>query len=84
MAEQLKIDVATLIDNEIQKNNHTLLESMKSLLDRSVQQLKRSSTENAENQMKEIKRLKYSEPHRFKKKANEDIINFRKLRARLL
>jgi predicted RecB family endonuclease len=84
MAEQLKIEVATLIENEIQKNNHTLLESMKSLLDRSVQQLKRSSTENAENQLKEIKRLKYSEPHRFKKKANEDIINFRKLHARLL
>ena len=72
MAEQLKTEVATLIENKIQKNNHTLLESMKSLLESSVQQLKRSSTENAENQMKEIKRLKYSEPHSFKKKANED------------
>jgi hypothetical protein len=72
MAEQLKTEVATLIENKIQKNNHTLLESMKSLLDSSVQQLKSSSTENAENQMKEIERLKYSEPHSFKKKANED------------
>jgi hypothetical protein len=61
-----------MIENEIQKNNHTLLESIKSLLDSSVQQLKSSSTQNAENQMKEITRLKYSEPHRFKKKANED------------
>ncbi|CAB4043372.1 Hypothetical predicted protein, partial [Paramuricea clavata] len=57
MAEQLRIEVTTLIENEIQRNNHTLLESTKSLLDSSVQQLKR---------------LKYSEPHSFKKKANED------------
>ena len=45
---------------------------MQTLLEGSVQQLKRSSTESAENQLREIKKLKYSEPHRFKKKANED------------
>jgi hypothetical protein len=33
MAEPLKTEVATLIENEIQKKNHTFLESMKSLLD---------------------------------------------------
>ena len=49
---------------------------MKSSLDSSVQQLKRSPTENTENQLKETNRLKYAEPHNFKKKANEDQYKF--------
>ena len=69
-------EVAKLIEEKIEQNNHTLLESMKALLDTSLLQLKRSSTENAETQLKEIKKLKYSEPHRFKKKANEDQYKF--------
>ncbi len=72
MTEKLKSEVGSLIKDEIEKNNRTLLQSMQTLLESSVQQLKRSSTESAENQLREIKKLKYSEPHRFKKKANED------------
>ena len=64
--------MGSLIKDEIEKNNRTLLQSMQTLLESSVQQLKRSSTESTENQLREIKKLKYSEPHRFKKKANED------------
>ena len=76
MAKDLKTEVAMLIEDKIEQNNRTLLDSMKSLLDSSVQQLKRSSTENTENQLKEIKKLKYSEPQKFKKKANEDQYKF--------
>ena len=76
MAKDLKTEVAKLIEDKIEQNNRTLLDSMKSLLDSSVQQLKRSSTENTENQLKEIKKLKYSEPQKFKKKANEDQYKF--------
>ena len=49
-----------------------LLQSVQSLLEGSVQQLKRASNENADNQLQEVKKLKYSEPYRFKEKANED------------
>ena len=72
MEKQLKAEVGNLIKEEIEKNNQTLLQSMQALMEISIQQLKRSSNENADKQLKEIKRLKYSEPHRFKKKANED------------
>ena len=68
--------MAELIEDKIDQNNDTLLASMKSLLDGSVVQVKRSSTENAKNQLKEIKRLKYAEPHNFKKKANKDQFKF--------
>jgi len=46
------------------------------LLEQTVSQIKRSNEESAESQMKEIKRLKFNEPHKFKKKANEDQFKF--------
>ena len=49
---------------------------MKSLLDNSVQQLKRASSETADSQLKEIKKLKYAAPYNFKRKANEDQFKF--------
>jgi hypothetical protein len=49
---------------------------MQNMMDRSVSQLKRSSTETAKTQLKEIKKLKYAELHKFKKKANEDQFKF--------
>ena len=49
---------------------------MKSLLDVSVQQLKRASSETADSQLKEIKKLKYAEPYNFKTKANKDQFKF--------
>ena len=72
MAELQKEEVAKLIQEEIEKNNNTLLASMKSLMGHSVEHLKRTSTETAESQIKEIKKLKYSEPHKFKKKAKSE------------
>ena len=74
--DKLTTEVAKLIEDKIDQNNGILLASVKSLLDSSVQQLKRSSTENAKNQLKEIKWLKYAEQHNFKKKANEDQFEF--------
>ena len=46
------------------------------LLEQTVSQIKRSDEESAESQMKEIKRLKFNESHKFKKKANEDQFKF--------
>ena len=48
------------------------MDSFKDLLTETVGQIKRANEYLAEQQMKEIKKLKYNEPHRFKKKANED------------
>ena len=50
-----------LIREEVEKNNDKLLASMKSLPDNSVQQLKRASSETADSQLKEIKKLKCAE-----------------------
>ena len=69
MAEQQTEYVTKLIHEEVEK-------MMKSLLDNSVQQLKRASSETANSQLKEIKKLKYAEPHNFKRKANEDQFKF--------
>ena len=53
-----------------------MLEAMQKMLDASVSQLKRSASESAESQLQEIKTLKYNEPHKFKKRANEDQFKF--------
>ena len=60
----------------IKANNDNLLASFKGLLEQTVSQIKRSNEESAESQMKEIKRLKFNESHKFKKKANEDQFKF--------
>ena len=59
-----------------EKNNDNLLASMESLLDNSVQQLKRASSATADSQLKETKKLKYAEPCNFKRKANKDQFKF--------
>ena len=56
----------------ITKNNETLLGSMKSILDSSLSDIKRANSDTADSHLREIKKLKFEEPHRFKKKANED------------
>ena len=48
------------------------MDSFKDLLTETVGQIKRYNEYLAEQQMKEIKKLKYNEPRKFKKKANED------------
>ena len=55
----------------IQENNKQLMDSFKDLLTETVGQIKRANEYLAEQQMKEIKKLKYNEPRKFKK-ANEN------------
>ena len=69
-------ELTNLIQAEIRQNNHQMLEAMQKMLDSSVSQLKRSTSESAESQLQEIKKLKYNEPHKFKKRANEDQFKF--------
>ena len=52
------------------------MDSFKDLLAQSVAQIKRSHEDSAEQQMRAIKKIKFDEPHKFKKKANEDQFNF--------
>ena len=46
------------------------------MLKESLTELKRSQTESADSQIRKMKKLKLDEPHRFKKKANEDQFPF--------
>ena len=48
------------------------MDSFKDLLTETVGQIKRANEYLAEQQMKEIKKLKYNEPRKFKNKADED------------
>ena len=49
---------------------------MKSMLDNSLADLKRSHADTADTHLKEIKKLKFDEPHRFTKKGNENQYRF--------
>ena len=70
MAEEFKAEVAKLIEDRIEQNNQSMLASMKFLLDNSVQQLKRASTENAESQLKEMQSHTPSRRRRTKTSIN--------------
>ena len=41
-----------------------------------ISQIKRANEYTADLQMREIEKLKHSEPHKFKRKANEDQYKF--------
>ena len=45
---------------------------MKDLLQDCLAQVKRANTESADSQIKEMKKLKHDEPHRFRNKACEE------------
>ena len=75
-----KEDVEALI----KANKDNLLASFKGLLEQTVSQIKRSNEESAESQMKGIKRLKFNESHKFKKKANEDQFKFNQKLSEML
>ena len=60
------------VSDLIEENNKQLMDSFKVLLTETVGQIKRANEYLAEQQMKEIKKLKYNEPRKFKKKANEN------------
>ena len=55
------------------------MDSFKDLLTETVGQINRANEYLAEQQVKEIKKLKDNEPHKFKKKANED--QFQRIRS---
>ena len=61
--------VEQFVNAAIIKNNETLLGSMKSILDSSLSDI-------ADSHLREIKKLKFEEPRRFKKKAHEDQFRF--------
>jgi hypothetical protein len=65
------MDEAT-IQCTIHKNNEQLMTQMTSLIADTVQGLKRTNEDQAHEQIKEIKKLKYTDTPVFKKKSNED------------
>ena len=60
----------------IEVNNEALMTSFKDLLQEILSQIKRANEDTADLQMREIKKLKHSEPHKFKRKAKEDQYKF--------
>ena len=56
----------------IKANNDKLMASFKDLLKDTVGQIKRANEDSTKLQMKKIKKLKFNETHKFKRKANED------------
>ena len=73
------------VSDLIRENYKQLKDSFKDLLTETVGQIKRANEYSAEQQMKEIEKIKSNEPHKFKRKANEDQfqrIDSEELRAR--
>ena len=68
--------VERIVDAAITKNNESLLDSMKEILNSSLSDIKRANTDTADWHLREIKKLKFKEPCQFKKKANEDQYRF--------
>ena len=64
------------VSDLISSNNQQMLDSFKTLLQDTVGQIKRANEDAADFQMREIKKLKHSDPHKFKWKANEDQYKF--------
>jgi len=60
----------------IEVNNQALMNSFRDLLQETLSQIKRANEYTADLQMREIEKLKHSEPHKFKRKANEDQYKF--------
>ena len=68
--------VEQFVDAAITKNNETLLRSMRSILDSSLSDIKRANSDADDSHFREIKKMKFQEPPRFKKKANEEQCRF--------
>ena len=68
--------VERIVDAAITKNNESLLDSMKEILNSSLSDIKRANTDMDDSHLREIEKLKFEEPRRFKKKANEDQYRF--------
>ena len=64
------------VPNKTKANNDQLITSFKELLNDTAGQIKRTNDTSAELPMKEIKELKFQEPLKFKRKANENQYKF--------
>ena len=64
------------VSDLISSNNQQMMDSFKTLLQDTVGQIKRANEDAADLQMREIKKLNYSDPHKFKRKATEDQYKF--------
>ena len=60
------------VQNIVQQSNNALIAQITELISFNISSLKRSSEASSEEQLKEIKKLKTSETHSFKKKSNEE------------
>ena len=69
-------EVLNIVDTTIARNNDSLVDSMKRILNESLSDIKRANSESADSHLREMKKLKFEEPRRFKKKANEDQYRF--------
>ena len=68
-------EVVRIVESTVTKKEN-LLASMKSLLDDSLNELKRSHADTADSHLKVIKKLKFNMPHWFKKRGNENPYRF--------
>ena len=68
--------VLNIVDTAIAKNNDSLVDLMKRILNESLSDIKRANSESADSHLRAIKKPKFEEPWRFKKKANEDQCRF--------
>ena len=64
-------DVQELINTSLAQNNAALLGQISKLVADSAENIKHSSVEAADEQLREIKRLRREEPKSFKRKGNE-------------
>ena len=64
-------EVQEFINTSLAQNNAALLGQISKLVADSAENIKRSSVEAADEQLREIKRLRREEPKSFKRKGNE-------------
>ena len=64
-------DVQEFINSSLAQNNAALLGQILKLVADSAENIKRSSVDAADEQLREIKRLRREEPKSFKRKGNE-------------
>ena len=64
-------EVQEFINTSLAQNNAALLDQISKLVTDSAENIKRSSVEAADEQLREIKRLRREEPKSFKRKGNE-------------
>jgi len=67
----LSNEVQEFINTSLAQNNATLLDQISKVVTDSAENIKRPSVEAADEQLREIKRLRQEEPKSFERKGNE-------------